>query len=151
VLYRAIQKRNAVEHKYETPSVESAEDIFELIRRTIQCFSTESNPSEGPFLFGSFSYGIGLSASGPNAQFHGWLDRQPCCLLCTLDATPWIGIILPQDSSQALVRRTYFNEITTVLLLEVLQVLESTFGRSRGQTPPVYWKLLLSECGLISS
>jgi hypothetical protein len=149
VLYRAIQKRNEVEHKYQTPTVEAAEDVFELMRRTIQCLSVESNPSEGPCLFGAFSNSIGFGPTGANAQFYGWLDEQPCFLLYSIDANPWLGVILPEAPEKALVRRAYFNEITTDLLLEVLRALENTFGRPRGYISPVYWKLLFSECGFV--
>jgi hypothetical protein len=149
VLYRAIEKRNEAEHQYRAPTVEMAEDVFELMRRTIQCLSTESNPSEGPILFGQFSYSTNIRSSSYYAEFFGWQIQQPCFLLCSFDATPWLGAILPQGTGEALVRRTLFNEITTDHLLRVLQILENTFGRSRGYLSTELWRLVLIECGII--
>jgi hypothetical protein len=149
VLGRAIQTRNVVEHEYSVPTLEVAEDVVELLRRTIQCLRAESDPAQGPCLFGSLSRSVRFGAAGSRAEFYGW--REPSFLLCSFDLRPWLGAIVPSSSNESLVRRTFFDEISTKLLLEVLQVLENNFGRAGGTMSKDLWRLVATECGLIET
>src|SRR6266513_836501 len=54
VLERAIQKRNDAEHRYRSPTLEIAEDVVELLRRTVSAIRTQSSPELGPWIFGTF-------------------------------------------------------------------------------------------------
>ena len=75
VLKRAIQRRNLVEHEYLEISLEEGEDIVELLRRTIQCLRSESDPANGPCLFGHLSHSISWDHErGTRAEFYGWSD-----------------------------------------------------------------------------
>ena len=144
---RAIQERDRVEHQFLAPNVEQAEDFVELMRRTIQGIRADSDPSEGPFLFGMIPHSISGNAHGHFARFYGW--QKPCLLLCSFDPRPWLGAILPQSANTAIVRRAFFDEVPTRLLLEVLQTAEQTFGRAESTVSSALWKLVLAECGLL--
>lgn len=147
VLERAIQKRNTVEHEYISPQVETAEDVVELLRRTIESLRNASDPQLGPCLFGSISYGVSSGREGPKARFYGY--REPCFLFCTFDPEPWAGVILPESNAKALVRRSFLKEIQTETLYELLSILEHNFGRVSGYMSDEYWRLLGVQCGLL--
>jgi hypothetical protein len=71
VLGRAIQTRNVVEHEYSAPTLEVAEDVVELLRRTIQCLRAESDPAQGPSSTGGASqafFFVRLTCA------HGWVQ-----------------------------------------------------------------------------
>jgi len=151
VLPRAVQERDKAEHQFVAATLEQAEDFAELMRRTIQGLRAESDPSQRPFLFGSMSYRVGLGAFGQSAEFFGW--KNPCFLLCPFETTPWLGAIVPDKfaPAAAVVRRTFFAEISTELLLQVLRILEQNFGPSHGSMTSALARLILVECGLISN
>jgi uncharacterized protein YutE (UPF0331/DUF86 family) len=65
VLARAINKRNDVEHGYVAPDVGTTEDVVELIRRTMATLREQSDPSYGPWMFGTVNYGDVPPKVGP--------------------------------------------------------------------------------------
>ncbi|HYD50451.1 MAG TPA: hypothetical protein VEB21_19000 [Terriglobales bacterium] len=147
VLERAVAKRNEIEHEYVAPAVETAEDIVELLRRTIDCLSRESDPRNGPCFFGNFFHSLTTGRSGTSAEFFGW--GAPSCVLCTFDSQAWIGIIIPSDKKNALVRRCPFSEISRELLLDVLACLEYKFGRHTGGAGSREWSIKAQQAGLL--
>jgi hypothetical protein len=81
VLERAIEKRNVVEHRYVSPSLDVAEDVVELIRRTMTAIRAQSPPEQGRWLFGCFYQEIGFGEQGRYAAFHGWRQPFAVCFL----------------------------------------------------------------------
>jgi hypothetical protein len=151
VLERAVDKRNVVEHQFIAPALEVAEDVVELLRRSIKCLVADSDPTIGPCLFGGLSYGVGYGKKGERAAFYGW--REPAFILCTFVEEPWLGVIIPdsRDKDKAVVRRSFFNETDVNTLIELLAILERTFGRIAGGMGSAMWRLLAKETGLAST
>jgi hypothetical protein len=149
VLRRAIERRNIVEHEYLPIPLEQAEDTVELLRRTIQCLRAESDPANGPCFFGNFQHSVSCGKDGVKAEFHGWSG--PAFFMCTFAPKPWLGAIVPnsRDNAAATVRRSYFEDVQVELLLEVLGILEKSFGRIAGHRGIGLWEPLAVECGLL--
>jgi len=132
VLERAISERNQVEHRYLVPLLETAEDVVELLRRTISAIRSQSEPSQAPWIFGTFLHSIGSSGKGPFAEFHGW--TQPLLILSRFGHRPWVGIVNPEDPSKAAVRRAFLDETGPEELLEILSVADLQYGRPSSLT-----------------
>lgn len=128
VLERAISERNQVEHRYLVPLLETAEDVVELLRRTISAIRSQSEPSHAPWIFGTFLHSLGSSGEGPQAEFHGWTG--PLLVLWRFGHRPWIGTVNPKDSSQAAVRRAFLDETGPDELIEILSVADLKYGRA---------------------
>jgi hypothetical protein len=127
VLERAISERNQVEHRYLVPLLETAEDVVELLRRTISAIRSQSEPSHAPWIFGSFLHSLGSSEKGPYAEFHGW--TQPLLVLWRFGHRPWVGIVIPEGSSKAAVRRAFLDETGPEELIAILSVADLKYGR----------------------
>lgn len=149
-LRTAIVERDKAEHQFAAATLQDAESFVETMRSTIARLRSQSDPSLRPFLFGRMSYSLSVGEHGQSAQFFGWLG--PSFLFCFLDKKPWLGAVVPDghDPATAIVRRTFFDEVTAELLLQVLQILEGTFGQSQGSTSVDGATLLLRECGVAS-
>lgn len=149
-LQTAIMERDKVEHQFAAATLQQAESFVETMRSTISRLRAESNPSLRPFLFGRMSYRLTVGTNGGSAQFFGWLE--PCFIFCSLDKRPWLGAAIPDqsDPASAKVRRTFFDETPTQLLLKVVQALEDSFGPSQGSLSTDLAKRLLQEAGAVS-
>jgi len=145
VLARAIAVRNVAEHEYQAVSCEDAEDVVELLRRTIQCLRAQSEPEWGPFVFGGMSWGSSGSEKGLFGHFYGW--REPVGVVNTIAKEPWVGVIIPSSQSDATVRKVPLREIDRELLLESIAVLESTFGRVGFHSGASSCKLMAAAAG----
>ena len=148
VLERAVAKRDVVEHRFVAPPLETSEDVVELLRRSIKCLVADSDPTTGPCLFGGLSYSVGFGKQGERAAFYGW--REPAFIMCTFVQKPWLGVILPDSRNKAVVRHSFFNETDVDTLMELLSILERTFGRIAGGMGSGMWRLLAKETGLDS-
>lgn len=126
VLERAVRKRNEVEHGYVSPTLEVAEDVVELIRRTIAALRMLSPPGDGPWLFGSFLYAIGSGKKRRYTEFGGW--RKPLAVFSRFPPRPWCGLVLPDDEIRATIRLAWLSETTTAELLELLLLAGTKFG-----------------------
>lgn len=127
VLTRAIDKRNRVEHDYIVPELEVAEDVVELLRRTMTAIRLHSDPSYGPWIFGIFLGGHGLGKNGRYATFGGWCE--PLVVFSRFDPRPWAGVVLPDSETNALIRYTSLADVTLEQLLHLLSLAEQKFGR----------------------
>jgi len=146
VLERAILKRNDTEHRYVSPPLDVAEDVVELIRRTLAAIRTQSSPENGPWVFGSFLHSLQFGEKG-HAEFHGWSD--PLVVFSRFGRQPWMGLVLPDNETKAVVRRALLKETTTDELSELLVCAPRCFWGP----PPFYadaemCKLLAVESGL---
>lgn len=124
VLSRAISARNTAEHGYTSIGLEEAEDIVDLIRRTIQALIASNSPMLGYGVLGSFSYAS--STFEPKAQFFGW--KNPFILFPFMPQHPWLDIVLPESESLATVRRIAVNKLTVSEWHEAIEAMESRFG-----------------------
>jgi hypothetical protein len=146
VLERAIRKRNDTEHRYTSPTLEIAEDVVELIRRTLSAIRTQSSPENGPWIFGSFLHCVQFGEKG-HAEFHGWSD--PLLVFSRFEREPWVGLLLPENETKAVVRRALLKETTTDELLELLISAPRYFrGGPTWYTEAEFCKLLAVQSGL---
>ncbi|MDA2929020.1 hypothetical protein MYX84_03560, partial [Acidobacteria bacterium AH-259-O06] len=120
--------------------------VVELFRRTIQGVLSESEPDKGPFLFGAVNWGYTAGRGGRLVSFYGW--RGNSVILCRTAKNPWLGIIIPESSSEALVRQSFFEEIEPDLLLDILSALEGRFGKISGCSNEEIWRDLTQAAGL---
>lgn len=148
-LKRAIFERDKAEHRFKAVTVQEAESFVETMRSSISRVRAESDPALSPYFFGRMSYSIRLSESTSSVKFLGWVE--PCFLFCTWVQDPWLGAMLPDtgDRFGAIVRRGLFKEITTDLLLKVLQTLELSYGQSEGSVSLEIGKKILRESGVV--
>jgi hypothetical protein len=127
VLERAIRKRNDTEHRYISPTLEMAEDVVELFRRTVSAIRTQSSPEYGPWIFGSLLCSLQLGGK-PHAEFHGWSG--PLVVFSRFEPSPWVGLVLPENQTKAVIRRALLKETTTDELVELLVLAARYFGVS---------------------
>ena len=126
VLERAIQRRNNAEHQYLAPTLAETEDMVELLRRTVAAIRTQSPPERGPWLFGSFLYAVFIGDNERRAEFHGWCD--PIVVFSRFAPQPWVGLVLPKNKTEAVIRRTLLEETTTEELVQLLLLTGQKFG-----------------------
>ena len=146
VLERAIQKRNDVEHRYKSPSLDVAEDVVELVRRTATALRTQSPPEHGPWVFGIFLHSLGYGKKGRFAEFNGW--SKPVVVFSRFAPEPWVGLVLPENETKALVRRALLKETTTEELVQLLLLAGRKFGAPSSYAGAQLCELLASEAGL---
>ena len=146
VLERAIQKRNEVEHQYRSPTLDVAEDVVELLRRTVAAIRTQSSPDHGPWVFGVFLYSMGFGKRGRYAEFHGWCD--PLVVFSRFAPQPWIGLVLPENKSKAVIRRALLKETTSDELSQLLMLAGRKFGAASSYADAESCELLATEARL---
>jgi hypothetical protein len=128
VLERAIARRNQLEHEYKHPTLDTAEDFVELLRRTIYAIRAESDPSAAPWIFGVFLYAMQFGGEeGRSAEFHGWTE--PLVVLSRFTKDAWAGIVLPSKGHHAVVRRAFLKDFTTDHLVAMLALLERVYAK----------------------
>lgn len=149
VLERSIAKRNVTEHSYTVPSLDTAEDVVELMRLTISTARSRSDPSFGSWIFGTFLHSLGFSKKGRFAEFHGW--SRPLLILWRFSPRPWVGILLPENATNAAVRRVFLDEIAPEQLIEILATAEHRFGRSSSASDIQSCELLGKKMSLAES
>ena len=146
VLERAIRKRNDTEHRYISPTLEEAEDVVELIRRTLSAIRAQSRPEYGPWVFGSFLYSLQFGEKG-HAEFHGW--SEPLFVFSRFERQRWVGLVLPENETKAVIRQALLKETTTDELLELLRVARRCFaGAPTSYSDIELCKLLALKSGL---
>ena len=146
VLERAIQKRNDAEHRYISPTLEVAEDVAELLRRTVFAIRTQSSPEHGPWIFGIFLHSLGFGRKGRYAEFHGW--SEPLAVFSRFAPQPWVGLVLPENKTKALIRRVLLKETTTDELVQLLLLAGRKFGAPSSYADAQSCELLASEARL---
>ena len=146
VLERAIEKRNRAEHEYVSPPLDTAEDVVELLRRTIAAIHTQSEPSHGPWIFGSFQHSLSWSETGCYVEFNGWTD--PLFVLSRFGHCPWIGLVIPDDHSKATVRWLSLRKLSAEELTRVLSLAEQRFDRPSSFSDVASCELLAKKMGL---
>ncbi len=147
VLERAIQKRNDAEHRYRSPTLEVAEDIVELFRRTAAAIRTQSSPEHGPWIFGTFLHAVFFSKNACRAEFHGWCG--PIVVFSRFAPQPWVGLVLPKNETKAVIRRELLKNTTTDELVQLLLLAGRKFGASSSFSDAQSCELLASEARLL--
>lgn len=146
VLARAIKKRNIVEHDYVAPDLETAEDVVELLRRTMATIRSQSDPSLAPWIFGIFLGGHGHGKNGPFARFGGWSD--PLTVFSRFPPRPWVGIVLPKTEEHAIVRRAYLNTVSVDELIRLIGIAEQMYGHASSYQDQASCELMAKTLGL---
>src|SRR5262249_17095191 len=123
------------------------EDVVELLRRTIAAVTAASNPSYGPWVFGTFLYSIAMSAGSINAEFHGWAD--PLVIFSRLQPRPWVRLLLPDGKSRAIVRQAFLDETDVEELTQLLSLTEQQYGHPSGGSGVTNCEVLSREMGLL--
>jgi hypothetical protein len=147
VLERAVDKRNRVEHDYVTPDLATAEDVVELLRRTMTIIRNQSNPSLAPWVFGIFLGGYGHGDHGRYATFGGWCE--PLAVFSRFPPRPWVGLVLPDGEARALVRHAYLDNTTVEELVQLLALAEQKYGHTSSFMDLKSRELMGSELGLM--
>jgi len=145
VLARAIEKRNHVEHEYIAPDLSSAEDVVELFRRTMTAIRQHSDPSHGVWVYGIFLGGNGNGGDGRWATFGGWCG--PLIVFSRSGVRPWVGIVLPDSETHAVVRRTDLNQVQLDQLTTILALAEQKFGHASSFVDSQSCDLMARELG----
>jgi len=148
VLERAIYVRQKVEHKYESPTLEMAQDFVELIRREIYAIRAESNPERTAWTFGSYENSSGFSRERDlYAEFYGWHDSS--VVIQRFVEPLWIGIVLPQDSTHATIRRAFLKDFGVEDILEMLTVLKCNYSKLGSWSGPDSCELMAKAMNII--
>ena len=122
-LRHAVGLRNRVEHDYEQISLKDAQVTVQLIRSTIENCVAKSNPYQAPALFGRFLGGYSGGPQGEVHHFDGW--HELIFLLARCESPPWFGVVIPSSSTDAIVLKVPFSEMTCDQLLNTLLTLET--------------------------
>lgn len=146
VLARAIQKRNDVEHRYISPTLSDAEDVVELIRRTVAALRIRSSPEHGPWVFGYFLHASGFGNKEHHAEFHGW--DKPLAVFSRFLPQPWVGLVLPKNKTKAVIRMALLKETASEELVQLLQLAIQKFGAPSSFAGAQSCELLASEARL---
>jgi hypothetical protein len=147
VLERAIQKRNSAEHQYISPTLAEAEDVVELLRRTVAAIRAQSPPEYGPWIFGTFLYGASWGGPESRVEFHGWCD--PVVVFSRFAPQPWVGLLLPKNKSEAVIRRALLKETTTEELVQLLLLAGQKFGAPSSYYDARSCQIIASEACLL--
>lgn len=147
VLARAIDVRNNIEHNFDSAELEQAQDIVELLRRVCGHLPTQRDPVIGTcFINLESSHGISAGKNGPSATFSGWSEPfKAGIVIAAFVRCPWMGVVIPQSASTALLRRAWLKDVP----IEVLGKVWDRFGKTRasGAIGTAYWSLLFKEMG----
>src|SRR6266496_5373337 len=146
VLERAIQKRNDAEHRYVSPPLDVAEDVVELLRRTVAAIRTQTSPKHGPWIFGIFLHTLGVGKKGRYAEFHGWCG--PLVVFSRFAPQPWVGLVLPENKTKAVICRALLKETTTDELVQLLLLAGRKFGATSSYGDAQSCEVLASEACL---
>lgn len=146
VLSRAIEKRNRVEHDYIVPDLGTAEDVVELLRRTTATIRHQSDPSHGPWIYGLFLYESRWKNDNYHVAFHGWCE--PLVVFSRFSSRPWIGIVVPENTTKALVRRCSLADITNEQLVQLISLAEQKFGQASTFSDTKYCGAMSGVIGL---
>lgn len=146
VLARAIHKRNVVEHDYVAPTLDTAEDVVELLRRTMATIRSQSDPSCAPWIFGVFLGSHGYGKDGAFARFGGWSD--PLIVFSRFPPRPWVGIVLPKTEEYAIVRHAYLSNVSDDELIQLLGLAEQRYGRGGSFCDQTSCELMARTLGL---
>ncbi len=125
VLKRAVAVRNIAEHQYSPPTAEQAEDAVELIRRVVHFVTQTTDPSKGPWLFGTPLHGYSCDGDTVMATFDAWTEF--CFVICGFFDPPWLGVVEPTGDKSANVRRCYFRNLRLPVYEEILTTLEHKY------------------------
>jgi hypothetical protein len=144
---RAIQRRNSAEHQYLSPTLAETEDMVELLRRTVAAICTQSPPEHGPWIFGSFLYAASFGDNERRTEFHGWCD--PVVVFSRFAPRPWVGLVLPKNKTEAVIRRAFLRETATEELVQLLLLAGQKFGVPSSYADEKSCELLASKACLL--
>lgn len=149
-LQRAVNRRNIAEHNYEGVELTDAQDTVQIVRATIQNSVAKSSPYFSPALFGMIAGGSGTSNGSIYGQFDGWIGA--AFILVTTVRSPWLGVIVPKNDTEAVVRKVDLSKVTREQLFEALEIAESSVGKNSdcGSTSADLWHAQLRSAGLLS-
>jgi hypothetical protein len=147
-LKRSVSRRNDAEHDYRGIELHEAQDTVQMIRATVTNSVAKSGPYNSPVLFGSILGGYGTSKGSVRGWFNGWSGS--AFHLATFVQPPWVGIIVPSNQTEAVVRRVCFDKLSVRILQEALTVVEShTVPGSASSASPGLWEAFLRKAGII--
>ncbi|WP_145390266.1 hypothetical protein [Stieleria neptunia] len=106
-----------------------------------------SDPSHGPWIFGIFLGGHGGGENGRYATFGGW--SEPLVVFSRFDPRPWVGVVLPDGETNALIRYTNLADVTLDQLLSLLSLAEQKFGHVSSFSDAQSCQVMASELGFV--
>jgi hypothetical protein len=144
---RAIQTRDDAEHRYVSPVLDVAEDIVELLRRTVAAIRTQSPPENGPWIFGGFLHRMEWDEKGCRPEFRGWSGQ--LVVFSRFAPQPWVGLVLPENDTNAVIRRALLKDTTTEELVALLSLAGRKFGVPSSYSDRKSCELLAAEANLL--
>lgn len=147
VLARAVDKRNVLEHAYVSLDLETAEDVVELLRRSINSMRDFAKPEYGPWIFGTNLGGIAYNESDWVPLFYGW--SEPLVVFSRTAPVPWIGTVIPESKTEAIVRFVPLKKVQRLELITLLQAAERKDESPLSFTPEAGCKCLMEQLGLL--
>ncbi len=148
VVERAVRKRNDVEHRFVAPPVETAEDAVELFRLVVTGMRMKSPPGSAPWTFGFFLGGIQSRNHERVTTFNGWSG--PIVVFSRFKPQPWVGLVLPENGTEAIVRKTLLKDTTLDELVQLLELVERRFGSPNVASDLESCRKLAATAGLLN-
>jgi hypothetical protein len=121
-LKRAIELRHQVEHRYEVPQLEDAENMVQIVRATIETAAAKSDPYSSRSLFGTILGGYSSGQSGEKHWFGGWNGL--LFVVVVISSKPWAGVLIPSSNTKATLRKAVLKKVSCDQLFDFLAVLE---------------------------
>jgi len=84
----------------------------------------------------------------PFAEFRGWVD--PLIVFSRFPPRPWVGLVLPEGESKAVIRRAFLEETTLEELIQLLSLAEQKYGRPSTGISLNICELAAREFGLLN-
>ncbi len=135
-LRRAVERRNLVEHKYQSLTLGEAEDTVQLVRASIGAALASHRPYEGTSLVGTILGGHGGEVDRPDFWFSGWSGI--AFVVVRETNPPWFGVVVPTNEEDAVVRRVELASLTCDVWLEVLSALEARSSLTSTESPNLW-------------
>jgi len=145
-LKRAIERRHQVEHRYEAPRLEDAEDTVQVVRATIETAVAKSDPYSSPSLFGTILGGYSSGPSGTKHRFAGWNGL--LFVVVVISSEPWAGVLVPSSATKATLRRVALKKVSCDQLFGFLSILECQQGSGYSGFGPDVLEGKLRSAGL---
>lgn len=148
VLEKAIEKRDVVEHQFQSIPLDEAANVVELIRRTSSSIMHSFPPGCGPACFGTLTGGVfrNYAENIIRGTFYGWSN--PIVLIAAYEPRKWIGIVLPESPSVAHVRYTMLSRFSSDELFLLYSKLNYIPGRDGSWRPEEDWREHARVAGL---
>lgn len=146
-LRRSINTRHDVEHRYTHLDLADAQDVVHNILTTVENTTARSSPYHAHACLGYALGGTSDGKKGPQAWFNGWSG--PILVFATTLSPPWLGIVVPNTDTVAVVRKVNLSQLTCNQLEEALKIAESIGGEGYSGYGVETWHLILQSWGLI--